>query len=196
VRLSLFVAPVFRCVIAVVPVVVGCGARTGLDVDVPDASGFAAGGGPHGPGGAFGGGTAPGGGSRGSGGSDEPPPACPACPIDRVCSGPWACIGSDGCTYGWCDRTGFGRAAEMCVPGYASSGWCASAAISFVCANPTESPEGPVFTRCLWPPEGNPGVPGDACRPAPAVTGDQSCGHVRCGPGCTCLCANVCWCGG
>ncbi len=166
----------------------GCGARTGLDVETPDASTLMSG---RGSGDGSG---RSGGGSVGSGA----PAACPPCPPDPTCPGrPYACLKSDGCTYRWCtSSSGLFGDSSVCQPEYTLFGFCVANTEYYLCANPMDNPEGPDPTNCVWPPRGDlPGdPPGNAC--IGLLKGGQTCGHVSCGAGCTCLCENVCWCGG
>jgi hypothetical protein len=162
--------------ILVVPLL-ECGARTGLEVDTPDSSAFN---------------TTTGGANGGSGASTVSLLACPPCPAEHTCSGPWACVRADGCTYGLCNMYGFSFSGAMCDSDYMSFGMCLSAKEVDLCPISQSDDGQPIFDHCVWPP---PGVQG-ACNSTPAASRDQSCGHVHCGPGCTCLCENVCWCGG
>ena len=157
------------------PAFLGCGARTGIELETPDGSIFVPAG------------DNPGAGSHGNGA----PGPCPACPGEVTCTGPYACLTSDGCTYGWCSTGEFATNSSVRDPQYSASGFCVASTAAYVCADPMEDPEGPVSTNCVWPPRGN---PGEAC--IGRLSGGQSCGRVSCGSGCTCLCENVCWCGG
>ena len=74
----------------------------------------------------------------GSQGNGAPGP-CPACPGDVTCTGPYACLTSDGCTYGLCSTAGFGTNPSLCNPQYSASGFCAASAADYVCADPMES---------------------------------------------------------
>jgi hypothetical protein len=153
-----------------------CGARTGLDV-LPADGGTGSGPGEDGSGDGIGG-------SEEGGGAIGP---CPVCPLDHDCTGPWACLASDGCTYGWCGSEGFGTNRSLC--GNSSYvGWCGSSTQDFICAD--RNPEGPYVGQCVWPPS-NGGT--EDC--LPSASKGQSCGRIQCGSGCTCLCENFCWCG-
>lgn len=163
----------------------GCGARTGLGgigMDTPDETAF--------PAGDASGSTrfpaedASGAGARGSAGL---PSACPACPgppgIPCAESQPVGCVEPDGCTLGWCGNSiGFVTSRSLCVPDHASTGICASEPETDTCV--LLSP-----TTCIWPPKGA------AQAICTGVVRGAPCGRIECGPGCQCLCENLCWCG-
>jgi hypothetical protein len=173
--------------VPLIPVLLGCGARTGLDFDALRGTSAASDGGRDRSE------AAPDVFEGGPDGSTGLPNACPLCPTNHVCSGPWACVEADGCTYGWCDSRGFGENSQLCGSDVAPSGWCATQNESYECENERgDQPPGVLTSHCFWPPiNGNKQI----CNYV-ATSGDQSCGEVFCGPGCTCLCENFCWCGG
>jgi hypothetical protein len=115
--------------------------------------------------------------SGGKGGSGEvsapPVQRCPPCLTNPDWSGPWACIESDGCGYGWCDGTQFGTNTTYCESTVAPGGWCLMTAIDYVC--PAKFGVRSETTHRTYPADES------ACLPSSA--GDQLCGGIRCGSG-------------
>ena len=131
----------------------------------------------------------------GSGESTAPPGVCPPCPSNPTCSAqPWACIESDGCTFGWCDANGFESDKELCGRAYRSAAWCVgqspgaggSASVQIIACSVAHDPEGPL---CTFSPDG-----GATCS-RDSDGGGPNCGRIACGTGCSCVCENFCWCG-
>jgi hypothetical protein len=102
--------------------------------------------------------------------------ACPVCPASHVCSSPWACQEeTDSRAYRFCEAHGF--SADVVLDSR-MKGLCANLAGSWACAGVGALP------MCVPAPED--------CSPD---SDGVACGEISCGPGCSCLCENVCWCG-
>jgi hypothetical protein len=143
----------------------GCGSRTELVVSDQRSTA----------------GETPGGDASMSGNDSSAPGPCPVCPVAPACYAPaFACLFSDGCGYGWC---------------CGNSGLCSGLGFSTLRSYPCDF--GSVPRMCLWAGNPTPRQPnGDTCAvEQPTLPSYESCGSVRCGQGCTCLCENVCSCG-
>jgi hypothetical protein len=133
-------------------------------------------------------------------GAPAPPSVCPPCPSNFTCSGQlWACIESDGCTYGYCDFTGPERIHDLCGRTPWLSGWCVGQSPF---RDTTEISAGPCYTRtafigtslCTFSSDGGANcIQGDGSQQSKALK--PNCGTIACGTGCTCVCENFCWCG-
>jgi hypothetical protein len=125
----------------------------------------------------------------------DPTRACPACTSTHACLGPEPCLQADGCTYGWCDATGFRTSNNVCLWPGAGHTWCNTKTEDHPCA--TRDTDGFVPTTCVLVSDvPRSGLQMTDCRiddPDAAVSG-QPCGQMRCGTGCRCLCENFCWC--